>query len=59
MTIKEFKEQLENLVETNVISKEEKYNIEYECALIQTNKSNSSLEKHMEKIIYQLTHEVC
>jgi hypothetical protein len=59
MTIKEFKEQLENLVETNVISKEEKYNIEYECALIQANKSNSSLEKHMEKIIYQLTHEVC
>lgn len=56
MNIKEFKEKLDQLLSENVISKEEKNNIEYDCALVQANKS-AKLEQFLDKIIYKLTHK--
>jgi hypothetical protein len=56
MNIKDFKEKLEKLLDENVISKEEKSNIEYDCALVQANKS-AKLEQFLDKVIYKLTHK--
>lgn len=56
MNIKEFKEKLDQLLSENVISKEEKSNIEYDCALVQANKS-AKLEQFLDKVIYKLTHK--
>lgn len=56
MNIKDFKEKLDQLLSENVISKEEKSNIEYDCALVQANKS-AKLEQFLDKIIYKLTHK--
>lgn len=56
MNIKEFKEKLDQLLDENIISKEEKSNIEYDCALVQANKS-TKLEQFLDKVIYKLTHK--